>query len=260
MKIALIGAGNLATNLGAALLEAGEQVCQVYSRTLQSAERLADTLGCEATDRIEQIVTDATLYIVALKDAVLPSLLPLLVKGREKAVWVHTAGSIPLDIWKETSAVQYGVFYPMQTFSKMRRVKFSHIPVFLEASDAALLERLKKIAACLSDSVYVADSEQRRFLHLSAVFACNFTNALYGMSEHLLKQHGIPFEVMLPLIDETAQKVHSLSPVEAQTGPAVRYDRNVMDKQLALLEDEPDLRQVYELLSDYIHKTSAVGG
>ena len=258
MKIALIGAGNLATNLGCALVNAGHTVCQVYSRTQESVDALAERLGSRGVCRLDEVVTDAQLYVVALKDSALTEVLPLLLQGRSHALWVHTAGSVPMSIWEEYGLKHYGVFYPMQTFSKARQVDFAEIPFFLEASGIMEMDILKNVAASMSRRVYEANSEQRRYLHLSAVFACNYTNAMYAASARLLEEHGLSFESMLPLIDETARKVHSLHPVEAQTGPAVRYDRNVIDKHLDMLDDHPLYKELYELTSKIIHDTKCM--
>ena len=258
MKISLIGAGNLATNLGRALVDAGHVVCQVYSRTQASADALAEKLGCRGVSNLDEVVTDAQLYIVALKDSALSEVLPELIRGRNYALWVHTAGSVPMSIWEEYGLKHYGVFYPMQTFSKAREVDFAEIPFFLEASGKMEMDILKNVASSVSYRVYEADSEQRRYLHLSAVFACNFTNAMYAASARLLEEHGLSFEVMLPLIDETARKVHTLHPTEAQTGPAVRYDRNVIDKHLTMLDEHPLYKELYELTSRIIHDAKSI--
>lgn len=257
MKVVLVGAGNVATHLGSALKHAGYEILQVYSRTEESASVLAGKLSVGYTVAIEKIRCDADLYVVALKDSVLQSLLPLLVKGKQHALFVHTAGSMPMDIWKGY-ALRYGVFYPMQTFSKQRAVDFSTVPFFVEAADVTDLEILKEAAERLNAKVYEATSEQRKYLHVAAVFACNFVNHMYALSGFILKQHGIPFEVMLPLIDETARKVHELRPVEAQTGPAIRYDENVIDKHLDLLDNNPSIRELYEKISKSIYKSKQV--
>lgn len=251
-NIILIGSGNLATNVGKALHVCGYHIMQVYSHREETAKVLADMLGASCTTELAEVRNDADLYITALKDSVLPELLSAIVKGREQALFVHTAGSMPMDAWKG-HAVRYGVFYPMQTFSKEREVPFKEIPFFIEANNADDLMLLKTLAASVSDKVYEASSEQRRYLHLSAVFACNFTNHMYALTEKLLKKYELPFDVMLPLIDETARKVHEISPVEAQTGPAVRYDENVINKHLAMLADEPGMQELYEKISKSIY-------
>ena len=148
---------------------------------------------------------------------------------------------------------RYGVFYPMQTFSKERLVDFAEIPLFIEGDDPAI----RQLAESISRRVYELSTEARKYLHLSAVFACNFVNHCYALSAALLEQHGLPFDAMLPLIDETARKVHELHPHDAQTGPAVRYDENVIRMQTALLADNPELQQIYELLSLDIHRKAS---
>lgn len=148
-KIVLIGAGNVATHLGSALCGAGCDVVQVYSRTKESAMELADKLSAEYTVSVDGIRCDADMYIVALKDSALQELLPMLVKGREQAFFVHTAGSMPMDIWKGYLS-HYGVFYPMQTFSKQRAVDFATVPFFVEAGGETELKMLKELAGKLS--------------------------------------------------------------------------------------------------------------
>lgn len=253
MRIVLVGAGRLATNLGQALRLADHDIVAVYSHTKANAEKLCSLVGGIASDDIAALPKEADVFIVAVKDAALPSVAKLLTKGREQQVFFHTAGSMPLSVFESLSQ-HYGVFYPMQTFSKERQVDFSPIPVFLEASDDATLSLARTLAESISHHVYVLSSEDRKFLHLSAVFACNFANHCYALSAELLEKHGIPFDVMLPLIDETARKVHELHPLDAQTGPAVRYDENVIRMQSSLLSDSPALQEIYNLLSLNIHR------
>ncbi len=251
MKIVLIGAGNLATNIGKALAGRGHDLLQIYSRTAESAERLAALLHSDATTSLAEVKDGADLYLVAVKDSVLADVARQLAEGHPDRLLVHTAGSMPMETLPTR---RRGVLYPMQTFSKEREVNFREIPCFVEASETPDTERLKTLAQTISDKVYEADSEQRKYLHLAAVFCCNFVNHCYALSEKLLKENGgLPFDVMLPLIDETARKVHELSPQKAQTGPAVRWDTNVMEKQLQLLKDKPELQDIYNVLSKSIH-------
>lgn len=254
-SIVFIGAGNLATNLAKTLYYKGFRIAQVYSRTEEAARTLAQAVEAAYTTDLSSVVADEQLYIVSLKDAALIELLPEIVAGKEEALWVHTAGSISMDIWKGR-VNRYGVFYPMQTFSKQRTVDFSRIPVFVESNSAEDTRFLKDIASVLSERVYEATSEQRKSLHLAAVFTCNFTNHMYALAAGLLNKYQLPFEVMLPLIDETAHKVHELEPRLAQTGPAVRYDRNVIDSHLQMLADEPQMQELYRLISESIHRNS----
>ena len=252
MKIVLIGAGNLSTHLGKALHAAGHDMVQVFSRTMQSAETLASLLDAEPLTDMAQVRDDADVYIFSVKDSALEQLISQLCGG-EKKVFLHTAGSMPMSVFRE-KALHYGVLYPMQTFSKQREVDFSIIPCFIEANDEFALKQIEGLAGQISHRVFQLSSEDRKYLHLSAVFACNFANHCYAASQELLQQHGIPFDVMLPLIDETAAKVHGMTPKEAQTGPAVRYDENVIDKQIQLLENQPYFQKIYDCMSKSIHE------
>lgn len=236
MRIVVIGTGRLAWNLEPTLVEAGHEVVTVNSRTLDG------------------LPLEADVFIIAVKDDALPEVISRVAQGRENQLIAHTAGSLPLSLF-DGKTKHYGVFYPMQSFSKERRVDFRQIPVFLEASDGESIGTLRALAATISDSVYELTTSERKYLHLAAVFACNFANHCYALAADVLAQHGLPFSVMLPLVDETARKVHQLSPREAQTGPAVRHDETVMAMQSQLLADEPLKQQIYELLSMSIGKT-----
>jgi len=255
MRISILGAGNLATRLGIALKSVGYDVVQVYSRTEQSAQTLAKLLGAEAVTRPEALKSDASLYLCALKDDALVEILDRVDVGN--GILIHTAGSLPLKVL-EPYADKTGVFYPLQTFNKERMVDFKTIPVFVEASDKVVLYVLKQLADDLGSTLYEVSSEQRLKLHLSAVFACNFVNYLYSVSSDLLAEQHLPFEVLKPLILETAAKVQTLAPSQAQTGPAVRFDRHVMDKHLAQLSGHSAWKTLYKELSEGIHQRSKI--
>lgn len=261
MKIVLIGAGNLATHLGKALHAAGHDMIQVFSRTMQAAETLASLLDAEPLTDIAQVRDDADVYIFSVKDSALAQLVAQLCRHKadgckHERVFLHTAGSMPMSVF-EGMAQHYGVLYPMQTFSKQREVDFSIIPCFVEANDEFAQKQIEGLAREISGRVYQLSSEDRKYLHLSAVFACNFANHCYAISQELLEEHGIPFDVMLPLINETAAKVHEMKPKDAQTGPAVRYDENVIGKQSKLLENHPHFKKVYDSMSKSIHGLNA---
>ncbi|MBQ2210676.1 MAG: DUF2520 domain-containing protein [Prevotella sp.] len=234
MRIVLIGRGRLATNLEPALKAAGHEVVSVNSRTLELLPMTAD------------------VFVISVKDDALEEVISKATKGREEQCFAHTAGSMPMSLF-EGKTSHYGVFYPMQSFSKERQASFEEIPVFLEANDDATFQLLQSLAESISHRVYKLGSDDRKYLHLAAVFACNFTNHCYALSADILEQHGLPFDVMLPLIDETASKVHQLHPKDAQTGPAVRYDENVISMQRQLLTQHPEMQAVYELMSKSIH-------
>jgi len=253
MDIVFIGAGRLATNMARAFAGKGHNVKAVYSRTMASASELSTQVKAMATDDISQLPLKADAFILSVKDDVLPKLITQLIQGRENQFFFHTAGSVPMSVFG--AVPHHGVLYPMQTFSKERQVDFARVPIFIEGSDRQTQTMAHQLAETLSTQVFELSSEARRYLHLSAVFACNFSNHCYALSSCLLAKYGIPFSVMLPLIDETAEKVHTIAPQEAQTGPAVRYDTSVLNAQRAMLEDEPLMQQLYDLMSESIHKT-----
>ena len=193
MRKTLIGAGNLATHLGMALAVAGNTIEQVYSRTMQSATRLAALLGCEAQTEIGNINTDSDVYVLSVSDSALPQIVPQLCAGRDGGIFVHTAGSIPADIFRG-HARHYGVVYPMQTFSKDARLDFRKIPCFIEASDDGTLGVLQTMCREISDSVVPLGSDDRKYLHLAAVFASNFVNHCYNVASHIMRSLGIQFK------------------------------------------------------------------
>ena len=252
MKIVFIGAGNVATHLAKELYKYKHEIVQVYSRTMDSAQALASQVTSATTDDLSQIRQDADIYMFSVKDSVLPDVLSQVPPNN--GLWIHTAGSMSMDIF-EKHILRYGVIYPFQTFSKNCIIDWKAIPLFVEASSASDLSVLTNIASQLSNKVTELSSDKRRFIHLTGVFACNFVNHMYALSSSILEKAQLPFDVALPLIDETARKVHTLNPLDAQTGPAVRFDENVMDKHLEMIEDEK-VKNIYRLLSDSIHQTS----
>ena len=252
MKIVIIGSGNLATQLSLALSDAGQDILQVFSKTEEHARELAEKLGCGYTADIDEIDGKADVYIISVKDDAISKLAAKISEKARNAIVVHTAGSIAMDVLKG-KAQHYGVFYPLQTFSKNRRVDFKPIPCFLEASDEDTLNTIRQLAESVSENVVLADSAKRKKIHLAAVLACNFTNHCYRLAEKVLQEEQIDFNLFLPLIDETARKVSVLSPKQAQTGPMVRYDTGVMNMQIDLLNDERT-KQLYRLMADSIHE------
>lgn len=251
MKVVFIGAGNVATHLAGGLYKQSFEIVQVYSRTLESAKELADKVNASPITDINHIITDAYLYIFSVKDSVLSDLIGQM--PQTKGIWVHTAGCIPIAVFLGKTS-EYGVIYPFQTFSKNRDIDLTDVPVFIEANSQDVLRNLYKVSRHLSEKVIDLPSDKRKYVHLTGVFACNFVNHLYKISNDILENQGIPFDLALPLIEETCAKVHELSPMEAQTGPAVRYDKNVIDKHLAMIEDE-SIKEIYKLISQNIHDT-----
>lgn len=246
----MLGAGNLGTHLTLALQNAGHQVLQIYSKTESSASELGEKAGVDWTTDINSLIKDADLYIYALKDSVLTSVMRD-VKVSDDAIHVHTGGSVDIQIFQGVKKL-YGVFYPLQTFTKVRPVDFKKIPLFIEGSAAGVLEQLHDLARSLSDTTYTINSEERLRLHVAAVFACNFVNHMYNIASDIVQETNLPFEVLLPLILETAGKVEDLHPADAQTGPAKRYDTNIIHKHLDLLRFHSEWGLLYQQLSQMI--------
>ena len=249
MKIVVIGSGNVATHLSLALKAAGEEIVQVFSLNLSNAEALAKRIQAEPISNISKVNRLADLYIICVKDDAISKIAKKL-NGIDGLV-VHTSGSTDLNVLS-SELKHAGIFYPLQTFSKTKDVDFANIPICIEATDAKQLEILKNIAHKLSFKVYEIDSEQRRVLHLAAVFACNFTNHMYAMANQILVNNNIDFDIIKPLITETADKILNDLPENVQTGPAVRNDDNTINKHLTMLADLPKLQEIYTTLSNSI--------
>lgn len=245
----MVGAGNVASHLAPALsLSGAGEVVQVYSRSPESAAALASKIpGASSTADAGSIIPDADVYLISVADDAIAPLTRVLPKG--DALYLHTSGSVGMEVLAPLSE-RYGVFYPLQTFSKGVGLDMAKVPLFVEGSDAEVEDEIRAFAAPLFSSVYHADSETRKKMHISAVFACNFTNYLWTLAADLLERDGLPFDVLRPLLEETLRKAVVNSPAASQTGPAARGDRRVIDGHLALLEGRE--KEIYSLLSDCI--------
>jgi predicted short-subunit dehydrogenase-like oxidoreductase (DUF2520 family) len=248
-NIVLVGAGNVATHLGLALNNLGYHIIQVYSRTEESARRLSSQLGTAFTTNITRLDHDADLYLFCLKDDAVPSVLYRL--SFTEQLLVHTSGTLPLSVFKNCSG-NYGVLYPVQTFSRERKLDLMGVPLCIEANRPDVLNLLEILAKEISGNVLFMDSEKRKILHLAAVFACNFPNHMYVIAEKILSSNGLSFELIKPLIIETAGKITDIDPSGAQTGPAVRGDRKILEEHLRILKDLPDIQKMYTFVSNSI--------
>ena len=248
MKIILIGAGNVATQFATALTGKGHTLLQVWSRTAAHAEALAESVGAVPLTDMGKISPHADIYLFCVKDDALPQVIARM--PDTGGLWAHTAGSLPMELFAARKS-HYGVIYPLQTFSRNRALSFEEIPLFIEGSTPANAAMLEQLAHTLSHNVYHLTGAKRKKLHLAAVFACNFVNHLYALSAEILNEEELPFDVLLPLIAETAAKVREMAPVAAQTGPALRGDEKVMQQHLDQIVD-PHVREIYRLLSGSI--------
>ena len=242
MKITIIGRGNVGSHLYKAFTESGVDCSLMDSRSFNA----------------EFGEMHSALYIICVKDDVIGEVAARL-KSKlgdkaKNAIVVHTAGTKPMSILEEHFD-NHGVFYPMQTFSKGKRVEWRSVPLFLEAASAGDMIQLRGMASSISDNVSELDSEKRAEMHLAAVFVSNFSNRMYAIAESLLAECGIPFSVMYPLIEETASKATEISPHDAQTGPAIRGDWRVTDMHSALLSSHPEWRELYEKISEDIRRS-----
>ena len=256
MDIVLIGSGNVATHLGTSLQAAGHRIVQVYSRTKEHAEALASLLQSHgvisATNRMSDLNLQADLYIIAVSDRAIQSVITALPQALQGIV-VHTSGSTPITVFEDCPH-PHGVFYPVQTFSSAKSVDFRLVPLALEASSEQVYGMLEEVGQQLSDRVFACSSSQRLAIHIAAVFACNFTNYLYAIGEDVLQAEGLDFDLIRPLIQETAEKIQQHSPNRVQTGPAHRNDQVIVQRHINYLadRDQAQLKELYELISTLI--------
>lgn len=249
ISISIIGAGNLATQLGLALRKEGYSIAEVYSRSKKNANQLSKKLKAKPIIDLKKLSKEATIYIIAVKDDAIASVAKQL-KLKDQIV-VHTSGSVSIAALKPCSK-NIGVFYPLQTFSKEKEADFRTIPICIEGNNKYSASTLEYFAKSISSNVKNIDSLQRKKIHLAAVIACNFSNHLFAIAEDLLKKEKLSLDLLRPLIAETAEKVMEESPKKNQTGPASRNDKKTMEEHLKLLSDDKDLQKLYSLLSKSI--------
>jgi predicted short-subunit dehydrogenase-like oxidoreductase (DUF2520 family) len=249
MDVVLLGSGKVATQVGKALHNAGILVAQVYSPTLAHAQTLALQVHAKAISDLAELTNNADVYIISVNDDAILSLVEHL--DLSDKIVLHTSGSTAMDVLKSAS-INYGVLYPLQTFSFDKAVDFSQVPIAVEASSPEVLKQLEALAHKLSPKIIQMTSEQRLVLHIAAVFACNFSNHVYAIAQQLVESKGISFDYLRPLIAETAAKVQQVLPSEVQTGPAIRKDEKILQKHLDFLQDQPQLQEIYRLLSQSI--------
>lgn len=247
----IIGAGNVASHL-ARSLSPFIRIKQVFSRRIEHAEELAQSLPDSpvAIADADALDCDADLYLMAVTDDSIPEIL-----DKTKCchgIWAHTSGSVDISVF-EGRRERYGVFYPLQTFSKDKAVDMNVVPMFIEASDREVENELIALASLVSGNVKPLDSEGRRRLHIAAVFACNFVNYMWVVADRELRKCGTDIRALAPLLRETVEKINTLTPLEAQTGPARRGDIKVMDSHMRMLHGGD--AQLYELISQQIYNT-----
>jgi len=252
LKICILGSGNVAHHIGKALLKAGHNIVQVYSRNKVTSKAVAKRCKANAIVDIQELITNADLYLLTVSDDAIEKVsksIPFSLS--HKQMIAHTAGSVSIEVLSSTGE-HYGSFYPLQTFSKSRRLSFNKIPMCIHGSDDYIAKKMTSLAKTISSDVRQIDDETRKEIHLSAVLACNFVTHLIAESEMILADAGVDKSILAPLIQETIFKTISQGASEAQTGPARRGDNKVIKSHLEMLSDRPAIQKLYKQLSSSI--------
>jgi predicted short-subunit dehydrogenase-like oxidoreductase (DUF2520 family) len=248
-SIVILGAGNVAFHLTRALIENTCNVRQIFNRTLEHAREIGEANRISYTDKISEI-EKADIYIIASADSGIEEFSHYI--PYDDVLVVHTSGSSPMSVLK--GDYRKGVFYPLQTFSKERTMRYDNIPFFIEAENPEDLKKLNELGNRISNEVHELNFASRMQVHMTGVWANNFVNHLYYIAGNICEQNNVPFDVLLPLIQETANKVIEMSPKDAQTGPAKRGDQVIVDRHLEALQDDSRLLQIYQILTDSIKR------
>ena len=246
MKTVIIGSGNVAHHLAKAFTLKNIEVVQLFGRNEEQLKEISAALEIPySTEKLEV----ADFYLIAVSDSAVAEVSKMI--SFENVLVAHTSGSLPIDVLEGN--YRKASFYPLQTFSKLKELDYSKIPFFVEAENEFDLHALKNLAAAISENVMESSYEKRKYIHLTAVFACNFVNHLYARAKEIADSQQIPFQYFLPLIDETTEKIHTVNPRDAQTGPAVRDDERVLKLHEELIKSEEQLK-IYKLMNESIRK------
>lgn len=246
MTFDIIGTGNTAWFIGTRLVAAGHTCTGVYGRNNERAALLAEALGTQVYTQLAAITDTADCCIIAISDHAIPEIVQQL--SFTKTVLFHTAGAVNIDVLG-TSAKHTGVLWPVYSILKTDIPQHRNIPLVWEGNTPEARNLLQSVAGSISDIQYELDSEKRKWLHLTAVLGNNFTNHLFSICEQLCNAQQVPFNILYPIIAQTADRILTQSPVALQTGPARRNDAGTMQKQLAMLAENPYWQDVYRALS-----------
>ena len=246
MKIVIIGSGNVAYHLAKAFTQNNIEVSQIFGRNEVELNKISEELNVPYSTKE---LADADLYLISVSDSAVEQVSDLI--KTEKALVAHTSGSLPIETLN--GDYRKASFYPLQTFSKTKNLDYSKIPFFIEAENQIDEKSLFELASLISDNVETSDYEKRKYIHLTAVFACNFVNHLFARAKEISDSQDLDFNYFIPLIDETVEKIHHLEPKTAQTGPAVRGDKRVLKLHEDLITDEEHLK-IYKLMNESIKK------
>jgi predicted short-subunit dehydrogenase-like oxidoreductase (DUF2520 family) len=246
MKIVIIGSGNVAFHLAKAFTQNNIEVSQIFGRNEVELNKISEELNIPYSTKE---LADADLYLISVSDSAVEQVSDLI--KTEKALVAHTSGSLPIETLN--GDYRKASFYPLQTFSKTKNLDYSKIPFFIEAENQIDEKSLFELASLISDNVETSDYEKRKYIHLTAVFACNFVNHLFARAKEISDSQDLDFNYFIPLIDETVEKIHHLEPKTAQTGPAVRGDERVLKLHEVLITNE-EHRKIYNTMNESIQK------
>lgn len=246
MKIVIIGSGNVAYHLAKAFTQNNIEVSQIFGRNEVELNKISEELNIPYSTKE---LADADLYLISVSDSAVEQVSDLI--KTEKALVAHTSGSLPIETLN--GDYRKASFYPLQTFSKTKNLEYSKIPFFIEAENQIDEKSLFELASLISDNVETSDYEKRKYIHLTAVFACNFVNHLFARAKEISDSQDLDFNYFIPLIDETVEKIHHLEPKSAQTGPAARGDERVLKLHEVLITNE-EHRKIYNTMNESIQK------
>ena len=246
MKIVIIGSGNVAYHLAKAFTQNNIEVSQIFGRNEVELNKISEELNIPYSTKE---LADADLYLISVSDSAVEQVSDLI--KTEKALVAHTSGSLPIETLN--GDYRKASFYPLQTFSKTKNLDYSKIPFFIEAENQIDEKSLFELASLISDNVETSDYEKRKYIHLTAVFACNFVNHLFARAKEISDSQDLDFNYFIPLIDETVEKIHHLEPKSAQTGPAVRGDERILKLHEELITNDEHLK-IYNTMNESIQK------
>lgn len=256
MKITIIGSGNVGTHLAKRLFEKGHSIVQIFSRNIENAAELAQQVNAESICDLSELVESTEIIIIAVKDDVIEEISKAI--NFENVLIVHTSGGTSSAVLVRQLKqpvllrLRFGIFYPLQSFSKVKSVDFEKLPICIDANNEEDLNLLETLAQSICPNVYRINDKERAILHVCAVMVNNFTNHLFAMADDILKQENLTLDILKPLILETVKKIENHPPKQMQTGPAIRNDEKTIDNHLQFLDKYPDYQLVYKLLSDSI--------
>ncbi|OHX64232.1 Rossmann-like and DUF2520 domain-containing protein [Flammeovirga pacifica] len=253
-NVTIIGSGRVATHLGIALEDKGAIIHEVYSRHLKNAKVLAKKFyDAVSVDHLDFSKSEAEIFIIAVSDTAIEEVAKDIILPKHRCILVHTSGATPMEVLANYHVLT-GVFYPLQTFSMEKKVDFKQVPLCIDGTSKSVLDVLASLAVRITPKVYHINSEERKKLHISAVFACNFTNHLLEVSSQLVKNAGLELNDLKHLVNETVDKAFSLpTPKDGQTGPAVRGDvKTIHRHEKELQKDFPEFLSMYQLMTDAI--------